>query len=242
MFGWGKKKKAEEPAIQEPSDIHPGSKNRPTKDKEIPRVKPKQRQDASGLSKEDIIEIRTAEFKLIGIPFQEVAEVESKMIYPARISPEAIVRQTEAANNTLKEMGFMFRIDEHEYFICHVEFKKHENKVLEEHRKGNFIPQHPLEDIILSRRAEKTTLNKMGLKDKPVSGQVAEIFVKEANRIYEGFCESAKQFNLRQLAIRLIQREKGVRSEDQPDETEIKIMIEKIQREKAAAKQRQTFR
>ena len=242
LFGWGKKKKAEEQATQRPANIHPQSKQLSTKGGKISQVKPKQKQDASGLSKEDIIEIRTAEFKVIGIPFNEVAEVESNKIYPTKISPEVIINQTEVANNILKNMGFMFRIDEHEYFICDVEFMKHKNKVLEEHRKGNFIPQYFFMDFVLSRRAEKVILNKMGLKDKPITGQVAEIFFKESSSLYKRFCEDVKQFELRREATRRLQREKGVKSEELPDENEIKLMIVKIQRERSTAKDRQSLR
>lgn len=201
MFKWGRKQKAEEQAAQEPADIHPKSKQPPTKPES---------QTESGLSKNDIEMMRKAEFSELGIPYNEVLAAEKNGI--TRIIPQRIVRETQSINDKLKYMGFNFVIDCLECFTCQVAYLQYQTSRIKSLKEKNTqMPDHSLLDFIIIRRAEKVTREKRGLKENPTTGPNAANFQLEVIELFKRFCEDSRQFELKRDAIRRLQREKNIR-------------------------------
>lgn len=250
MFGWGRKQKVEDAAVQDPADIHPKSKHIPakptqpanqpatqagSKESKAPFKKPESPIE-SGLNKDDIEIIRKAEFAELGIPYGEVLAAEKSGI--TRIIPQRIVRETQSINDKLKHMGFNFIIDCLECFTCQVAYLQYQtSRIKSLKEKRTQLPDHSLLDFIIMRRAEKVAREKRGLKENPMAGPTAASFQLEVIELFKRFCEGSRQFELRRDAIRRIQREKGIRNDQPLEETEIRMMIERIEREKAAGNQ-----
>ena len=232
MFGW-LKKKTEIPKDSGPTIVHPKhkatTKTTKTEAKPVVEAKPKE----TGLSKEDIENLRKSEFDHLGIPYGLILAAEAKGV--RGINPQKLASEITALNSKLIAFGFNIRISNLEGFECQLLYLDYQRiREANQKTKGVILPDHSLIDIIVLREAEKIVRSKYELTANPTAGEEAKKFQLEVRSLFESLWNKSIDYQLRQQAQRRIRRERNLPGHEPLIEAEVTAMIAKIKAERAA--------